>query len=1153
MNIASFFLLNFGGMMKRIAALWMVCLLLVFVPIVSAQELLATTVTNIELGIDELTLQVGERFIFDVRLSPADPDITTLSWIVLDPDIAEMDIASNTVTALNAGETWLFAAGIDSQASAVCHLIVEGGEAKIASKTLGEDVLTVLSLSDEELAKVRDPGLNALLKLLRSVPESALAETDALQNTYKLLVSVVPDSAARVSEAAYALGAADAFPMEEIDLVTLQATVGQIAQLLAGNSDIRALNSDQPSFYAPDVSEVVSKDSTERVPLEGKAAELTAYQNMHDLGIKGKGITIAVIDSGFNTDHPEFKGRIKAQYCTGTTESGLGFESWSPCESEQSAYPTKAVFPNAFSHGTHVAGIAAGEHGIAPEAEMVLISSFTEFKVLVLNKYACGNGNYVEGKDGEPNYCYKQGQYASDELKSYKWLNDLVESGTKVDALNMSYGGGKYSEACDALGGNEAGTQWLSELMKNGVLPIAASGNEWYDNFVVHPSCVKNVMAVGALEDSTDVRITYFSNHSPLIDITAPGSNILSANYLYGYKDPEQLLPTDNTQDKYIKMSGTSMATPMVTGGAALLKQLFPEIGPALLRTLLISSPVDVEMIDRADETGRALRNPTPSIEEFYTQLKAKDATIAAWEDYIKPVLNFSIYNKFSADPEVTVTDGKTLSVSGLPEGQKNSIAVLDGSNVIESISDKTEQIITTITQLEPGKTYMIRVMSEGTDGNLYFYMTSKRIDPTGSIHVTASADGTIVTATVEVTDPDIKSVTVKLDEVSASAQNWEDVSIPTGESSVSREFTFTGLVENKDYTVIATGQKSDQGQPAESQAAVETGTDLIFDPEAADCSTIIVHINGSSNVKSITVTVVGTEFNMTYPEGEDPAIFPVNLVFDELMPETDYMLNYVWTDQQGNTHNGGSNVATSECAVIFRSGKAYANGENTIHVEAEVDPSALDSLDSLLVSAVSLTAAENIPAGLMELMSEDEIEPSHEPVRVGASIIPVKTMNEVDLNVPDDRQCFITVSAIDSQGLIPDDIMLFAAAGPSLEDAQIRAGFDDNGKLTVSVTAQDPVKSFAVMILDLNDDYWYEEGSVPNSVSFSEPDPDGYYGAYIVLYDENENILRTDVYMIEPSGSRHDDTDDDLLFYRLESFVKDESPLPGTGFPTEK
>lgn len=220
---------------------------------------------------------------------------------------------------------------------------------------------------------------------------------------------------------------------------------------------------------------------------------------------KGKGITVAVLDTGCDTDHPDLKDRIIGGYNFTKDDKGdpLKFEDYN-------------------GHGTHVAGTIAaslnnnGVAGVAPEANLLIL------KVL--------------GKDGS-------GQY--------DWIIKAIRYATeqKVDIISMSLGGPTDEQELHDV---------IIEATKQNILVVCAAGNEGdgqdSTDELGYPGCYNEVISVGAVD--LERNSSEFSNSNNEVDLVAPGEKVTST-YLNG---------------AYATLSGTSMATPHVSGALALLK-----------------------------------------------------------------------------------------------------------------------------------------------------------------------------------------------------------------------------------------------------------------------------------------------------------------------------------------------------------------------------------------------------------------------------------------------------------------------------------------------------------------------------------------------------------------------------------------------------
>ncbi|WP_026582779.1 S8 family peptidase [Bacillus sp. J33] len=197
---------------------------------------------------------------------------------------------------------------------------------------------------------------------------------------------------------------------------------------------------------------------------------------------KGKGMTIAVLDTGCDVNHPDLQDRI------------IGGRNFTD---DDNSNPD--IYKDYNGHGTHVSGtIAAQENetgvvGVAPEANLLVVK--------VLNKN--GSGQYEWIING---------------------LNYAIEQ--NVDVISMSLGGpADVPELHDAI----------KEAVKNNILVVCAAGNEGdgdesTDEFA-YPGSYNEVISVGAINLDRDS--SEFTNSHNEIDVVAPGEDILST-YLNG-------------------------------------------------------------------------------------------------------------------------------------------------------------------------------------------------------------------------------------------------------------------------------------------------------------------------------------------------------------------------------------------------------------------------------------------------------------------------------------------------------------------------------------------------------------------------------------------------------------------------------------------
>ena len=296
--------------------------------------------------------------------------------------------------------------------------------------------------------------------------------------------------------------------------------------------------------------------------------ELTTFT-----GLDGRGTAVAIVDTGVLVSHPAFGGRIVAEACFDALEGcpGGGIEAIGPGAAE----PCSDC-----DHGTHVAGIAAGEAisgkaaGVAPGADIVAIRSTTH------------TGGFWDG-EGDSEEISPPGTY-SDVVKAYGHVADLADQHGIV-AVNTSMGDWFTRTTTDC---NEFAAPLkaaIDNLISINVAATKSSGNYGLRDQVGSPACVTSYITVGASTDGDQV--ASFSNfHSELVDFMAPGDWIESAEFTASTWTP-------TWEDK----SGTSMAAPHVAGAWAVLRQMYPDLNVATLRELLRDFGIPV-FDDRPEE-----------------------------------------------------------------------------------------------------------------------------------------------------------------------------------------------------------------------------------------------------------------------------------------------------------------------------------------------------------------------------------------------------------------------------------------------------------------------------------------------------------------------------------------------------------------------
>ncbi|MBQ6341614.1 MAG: S8 family serine peptidase [Anaerolineaceae bacterium] len=537
-------------------------------------------ITKIDLGVSDLHLEAGESYTFSVTYEPADTVLTTLVWYVTDESVLSVDPLTNTVTALQDGEARIFAESIDEISYAVCSVTVGQSAAKDVTVMKSGD--SYFGLTQKEQRKITAP---TLVRYLDFVADSALDEDDfevLAERFYDVLAIVKSGTEEAESERARSLGM-ESDPLPNLQSVTLDGNLGQILRFVKDNKNLVEITELGNIFIEDPDIEPVDEDLAEkavkgRFNLQGNADYLSNITKLHGYGLKGAGRTIAVIDTGFSRNHEQFldssgRTRFIREACFSGSSKDVKYTYNTACNNNAkdngngASYPSKALRLKAFDHGNHVAGIAAGRDGVAPEAKIVAVMASSEKRwtcsAKELKYYRCRSNS---------NQCCSSTFLSSNQAKAFEYLIELAKGGLKIDAVNMSFGGNKangegYTGICDST--DKSRKRYFDRLLEAGILPVVSAGNSAFNNAVGAPACLSNAYTVAALANYKNPYIASYSNFNKSnIDMSAPGTNIYSA----------VLTGTNCTTGRncYGYKNGTSMAAPMVTGSIALVRELYP-------------------------------------------------------------------------------------------------------------------------------------------------------------------------------------------------------------------------------------------------------------------------------------------------------------------------------------------------------------------------------------------------------------------------------------------------------------------------------------------------------------------------------------------------------------------------------------------------
>ncbi|NDD64071.1 MAG: hypothetical protein EBZ36_08855, partial [Acidobacteria bacterium] len=448
------------------------------------------------------------------------------------------------------------------------------------------------------------------------------------------------------------------------------------AAMLVNTTGIESLRA------SPDVLDV-EEDALHRVSLSQSVAMIGADKAWSS-GYTGAGQAVAIIDTGVDKSHPFLAGKVVAEACYST--NGSGSTSFCPGGVASSTATDSGVpcsVSGDCSHGTHVAGIAAGKganfSGVARDASIIAIQAFSRFD----NITTCG----VSAP------CALA--YSSDIIRGLQRVYELRTT-YSIAAVNLSLGGGRYTSECDASSG---ATKAAIDLLRSaGIATVVASGNESFTNALGSPACISTAVSVGSVSDSTGT-VSSFSNSASFLSLLAPGASITSST-------PGSSFDT---------WSGTSMASPHVAGAWAILKQKNPAASVSQVLKSLTSTGRSVTdtrnnistPLIRVDEALKApdTPDPVPALPKAPTALTATAISAnqinLSWTDNSSNETGFRIYRKTegaSAWTLVTTVAAETATYqnTGLAGGTAYRFYVTSANTEGES-SPSNEVIATTL------------------------------------------------------------------------------------------------------------------------------------------------------------------------------------------------------------------------------------------------------------------------------------------------------------------------------------------------------------------------------------------------------------------------------------------------------------------------
>ncbi|MFC8062561.1 S8 family serine peptidase [Streptomyces sp. NPDC057293] len=367
-------------------------------------------------------------------------------------------------------------------------------------------------------------------------------------------------------------------------------------------------------------------------------------------GLTGKGVTVAVLDSGVDAGHPDLAGRVT--------------ESRSFIAGEEVA--------DRNGHGTHVASTVGGsgaasdgkEKGVAPGADLAIGK--------VLNDSGSGSESQI--------------------IAGMEWAARDVDA----DIVSMSLGSTEPSDGTDPM------AEAVGSLSREtGALFVIAAGNTGAPSSIGSPGAADAALTVGAVDSADEA--AWFTSAGPRYgdqalkpDLSAPGVGILAARSRLA----------EGSGD-YTAMDGTSMATPHVSGVAALLAEQHPDWTGARLKDALMSTSKGLDA--SAYQLGAGRVSVPDAIAADVTATGSADLGFHAWpHEDDEPVARTVAYTN-SSDNAVELK----LSAQGAPEG----VVTLADTTLTVPAHGTASTTVTGDASKAPAGTTSGRIVASGADG----------------------------------------------------------------------------------------------------------------------------------------------------------------------------------------------------------------------------------------------------------------------------------------------------------------------------------------------------------------------------------------------------------------------------------------------------
>ena len=489
----------------------------------------------------------------------------------------------------------------------------------------------------------------------------------------------------------------------------------------------------------------------------------------HADGYTGSGGDIAILDTGIDSDHPDLEANLGAgkAYVDSTT----GSEPWDDDN----------------SHGTHCAGIADAVDNSEGVVGVSTAATLHAVKVLASDGYG----------------------YYSDIAAGLEWT-----ANQGYDVASLSLGG---------TSGSSTIRNACQYAVDNGVLVVAAAGNDGTADSVRYPAKYSSVIAVSATTSSDD--LAYFSSYGPEVELAAPGYSIYATvPGGYGYK------------------SGTSMACPHVAGA-----------GGQLMAAGLSNTEARQTLQDTAEDIGLSENKQGYGLLDVGTAVDSLGST--------DPAIAVSTDGASGVGTDTATLNGTLDDLGGASSADVYFEYGESGSGLPNTTATQTlssaGSFSADVSGLSAGTDYDYRAVADASDGDSDAGTTTGFTTDTADTSVAVSTDSAssvgTTTATLTGTLDSLggaSSADVSFEYRQVGASSWTTTATQTVSSAGSFSADVSNLSSGTDYEFRAVADATDGDS--------DTGTTVGFTTDSAD-TPVVVSTDGASGVGTDTATLNGT------------------------------------------------------------------------------------------------------------------------------------------------------------------------------------------------------------------------------------------------------------------------------------------------------